>query len=205
MVSCSEYRKRARAALDGSIFSNSWLMLLLVLVIANIVIYLLGFTLIGVLILFGPISIGVASFSLHLVRKTEKQNQFGTLLDGFHGNVGTNILVGILYCLFTFLWSLLFVIPGIVKSIAYSQSYYIALDHPEYDASTCITESRKMMVGHKWKYFCLQLSFIGWYIVGSLCLGIGVLWVEAYREAANTAFYEDISGNGHIADETEAA
>ncbi len=192
MVFCSEYRKRAREALNGSIFSNSWLLLLLVLLVSSAVLGLVGFTVIGTLILLGPVNIGVASYTLHLIRRTDQKNKFDPLLDGFRGNVGTNILVGVLTTLFTFLWSLLFVIPGIVKAISYSQAYYIALEHPEYDANTCITESRKMMNGRKWKYFCLQLSFIGWYIVGSLCFGVGVLWVDAYRQAANAAFYEDI-------------
>lgn len=192
MVSCSEYRKRAREALDGSIFSNSWLLLLLAILVTEAILSFAGFTFIGMIILLGPVNIGVASYTLHLIRQTEQKNKIEPLLDGFRGNVGTNILVGVLAALFVVLWSLLFVIPGIIKAISYSQSFYIALEHPEYDANTCITESRKMMNGRKWRYFCLQLSFIGWYIVGAICFGIGVLWVEAYREAANAEFYEDI-------------
>ncbi len=192
MESAYEYRKRAREALDGSIFSNSWLLLLLAIFVTEAILSFAGFTAIGPIILYGPITIGVASYTLHLIRRTEQKNKIEPLLDGFRGNVGTNILVGVLDILFVVLWSLLFVIPGIVKAISYSQAFYIALEHPEYDANTCITESRKMMNGRKWRYFCLQLSFIGWYIVGLLCFGIGAMWVEAYRQAANAEFYEDI-------------
>lgn len=197
MQTCSEYRRRAREALDGNIFSNSWLLLLLVCVIAaacaNVI------PVVGSLLLAGPISIGLCSYTLHLVRNTEKKNKLDPLFDGFRNSIGTNILVGLLSTLFTVLWSLLFVIPGIVKAIAYSQAYYIALDHPEYDANTCITESRKMMNGYKWKYFCLMFSFIGWGIVGALCLGIGTLWVTAYVTAAQAAFYEDLKNNQTVA------
>lgn len=193
MQTCSEYRRRAREALDGNIFGNTWLLMVLVSLVSSAILGAAGvIPVIGLLILMGPVSMGVASYTLHMVRRTDKKNKIEPLLDGFRGSVATNILVGVLTGLFTFLWALLFVIPGIVKAIAYSQVYYIALEHPEYDANQCITESRKMMNGHKWQYFCLQFSFIGWLIVGSLCFGIGTLWVSAYMSAANAAFYDDL-------------
>ena len=92
------------------------------------------------------------------------------------------------------LWSLLFVIPGIVKACSYAMTFYIKAENPNLTATEAITESRKMMDGHKLDYFFLQLSFIGWYIVGAICLGIGVLWVNTYREASNAIFYEHIKG-----------
>ena len=95
--------------------------------------------------------------------------------------------------IFTFLWSLLFVIPGIIKSFAYSQAMYILVDKPDITGTDAIGESQKMMNGHKMDYFVLQLSFIGWHIVGALTLGIGTLWVTAYQEAATVAFYEELS------------
>ena len=66
----------------------------------------------------------------------------------------------------------------------------IKLDHPDYGWKACIDESRRLMDGHKWEKFVLDLSFLGWIIVGSLCLGIGTLWVTPYMEAANAQFYE---------------
>lgn len=192
MQSSSEYRRRAREALDGNIFGNTWLYLVLAVLVVGAILGASSFIFIGPLLLFGPLSIGLCSYTLHLLRNTERKNKVDSLLDGFRGSIVNHILVGFLVELFTALWSMLFFIPGIVKAIAYSQSFYIAIEHPEYDANTCITESRKMMNGHKWKYFCLQLSFLGWIIVGSLCLGIGTLWVTAYMQAANAAFYEDL-------------
>lgn len=192
MQTASEYRRRAREALEGNIFGNTWLFMVLVVLVTGAILGVSGIIFIGPLLLIGPISIGICSYTLHVVRNTEKKNKIDPLLDGFRGSVGNSILVGLLATIFTALWSLLFVFPGIVKSIAYSQCYFIALEHPEYDANTCITESRKMMNGHKWEYFCLQFSFIGWMIVGSFCLGVGTLWVAAYMNAANAAFYEDL-------------
>lgn len=192
MQTASEYRRRAREALEGNIFGNTWLFMVLVVLVTGAILGVSGIIFIGPLLLIGPISIGICSYTLHVVRNTEKKNKIDPLLDGFRGSVGNSILVGLLATIFTALWSLLFIIPGIVKAIAYSQCYFIALEHPEYDANTCITESRKMMNGHKWEYFCLQFSFIGWMIVGSFCLGVGTLWVTAYMNAANAAFYEDL-------------
>ncbi len=199
MQTASEYRRRAREALEGNIFGNTWLFMVLVVLVTGAILSVSGIIFIGPLLLIGPISIGICSYTLHVVRNTEKKNKIDPLLDGFRGSVGNSILVGLLATIFIALWSLLFVIPGIVKAIAYSQCYFIALEHPEYDANTCITESRKMMNGHKWEYFCLQFSFIGWMIVGSFCLGVGTLWVSAYMNAANAAFYEDLKNQPVVA------
>ena len=199
MQIASEYRRRAREALEGNIFGNTWLFMVLAVLVTGAVLSVSAAVFVGPLLLIGPISIGLCSYTLHLVRNTDQKNKIDPLLDGFRNSIGNNILVGLLATIFTALWSLLFVIPGIVKAIAYSQCYFIALEHPEYDANTCITESRKMMNGHKWEYFCLQFSFIGWMIVGSFCLGVGTLWVAAYMNAANAAFYEDLKNQPVIA------
>ena len=93
---------------------------------------------------------------------------------------------------FTFLWSLLFVIPGIIKAFSYSMAYYVKIDHPEYDWNACIKESMRIMDGHKMELFVLMLSFIGWTIVGLCACGIGLLWVEPYIETAYANFYNSI-------------
>ena len=68
----------------------------------------------------------------------------------------------------------------------------IKADHPEYEWNRCIRESRHLTKGHKWRLFVLDLSFIGWFIVGILCLGVGTLWVEAYQTAAKTQYYNSV-------------
>lgn len=100
----------------------------------------------------------------------------------------------------TALWSLLLIIPGIIKSYAYSQTYLVFKDHTDTDGEDanymdCITESRQLMNGNKWRYFVLQLSFIGWGILSVLTLGIGLLWLNPYMNATYAAFYKDLKEN----------
>ena len=68
-------------------------------------------------------------------------------------------------------------------------SYFVHLDHPELTANQCITESRRLMDGYKWKLFCLDISFIGWAILGAFACGIGAYWVEIWMYTAHAEFY----------------
>lgn len=88
------------------------------------------------------------------------------------------------------LWSFLFVIPGIMKGISYSQAFYLLKDHPEYTIFEALAESRRRMHGYKWRYFMLNLSFIGWGIVVSFTLGIGSLWLSPYFFTTQGVFYD---------------
>ena len=99
---------------------------------------------------------------------------------------------------------MLFVIPGIIKACSYSMTYYIKLEHPEYTANQAITESRNMMRGYKMQYFLLKLSFIGWYILGALCLGVGVFWVDAYAQTSTAIFYEELKAKNAPKEAAEA-
>lgn len=99
---------------------------------------------------------------------------------------------------YLFLWTLLLVIPAYIKWCAYAMTNFIAVDHPDWTANQCITESRRLMDGHKWRYFCLHLSFIGWWIlmiVASCLPMVGNLaqwFFMPYPESAKAAFYEDL-------------
>ncbi|HHW39217.1 MAG TPA: DUF975 family protein [Bacillales bacterium] len=139
-----------------------------------------------------PLSVSVYWFYLSLVRKNNPQisHVFSIYKDGKTAFkvIGTSILQGI----FIFLWSLLLIIPGIIKSLAYSQTFFILRDHPEYTVLKAITESRKMMNGYKWKYFLLGLSFIGWGILCLFTLGIGFLWLVPYVSTSMATFYNQI-------------
>lgn len=96
------------------------------------------------------------------------------------------------------LWSLLFAVPGIVKYFSYAMTEFVAVDHPDWSAGQCIAESRRLMDGHKWRYFCMLLSFSGWIV---LVLAVGMLpvvggwahfFLSPYFETAKAAFYEDL-------------
>ena len=122
----------------------------------------------------------------------EESVDLENLFDGFRGGRYTRVFCAIfLVNLFTFLWALLLIIPGIMKAFSYALTPYIIMDEPELTASQAITRSCEIMEGRRWKLFCLYLSFIGWGILSLLTFGIGFLWLAPYMEAATAAFYED--------------
>lgn len=98
----------------------------------------------------------------------------------------------ILSTIYIFLWTLLLIIPGIIKSYSYALTPYILVEHPEMSANEAIEESMRLMNGHKFDLFYLQLSFIGWAILSILSLGLGVFWLIPYQMTAQAAFYRDI-------------
>ena len=95
--------------------------------------------------------------------------------------------------LYTFLWGLLLVIPGIVKSFSYAMTPFIMAENPHLTAKEAITLSREMMDGHKMDLFILDLSFIGWSILATLSLGIGYLFLNPYMNVSHAIFYRSIS------------
>lgn len=105
--------------------------------------------------------------------------------DDFWSAFKLTFLVG----LFTFLWSLLFVIPGIVKGYSYSMSYYILAENKGKPALECIQESKEMTEGHKMELFVLSLSFIGWLLLCGITFGIAYIWVGPYMQAAMANAY----------------
>ena len=187
-----EIKENARLALGNGIFKENWMYALLVLMISAIIESVAGLAAgVGTLIVAGPLLYATAKLFLKQSRDHEKINIAG-LFDGFKDDFGGTLLLALMQGIFTSLWSLLFVIPGIVKSYAYSMSFYIKADHPEYDWQQCLKESQALMKGHKWDLFVLNLSFLGWIIVGSMCAGIGLLWVYPYIEAAHAELYRSL-------------
>ena len=193
MRTASEYRAMARAQMDNGIFTNKWMMLLVAGIVYSAIYNAASMTGFLALIVAGPLGLGYAAVFLKRVRASETPVNLEDMTESFkNGRLGGTVVLGLLHTLYIALWTLLFVILGIVKSYSYAMVYYISLDRPELDANQCITESRRIMNGHKWDLFCLDLSFIGWYIVGLLCCGIGTLWVAPYRELSRANFYEDL-------------
>lgn len=194
MKTASQYRQRAREILGGNIFSNQWIYAVIVALIFTLATgSILSLLFSAVTVIFaGPILMGYSKYFLGIARKDVANEDVKVLIDGFRGNIGQNVVTGLLIKLYTFLWSLLFVIPGIVKSYSYSMTYYIRCDHPEYSAKEAIAESERIMQGNRLRLFLLQLSFIGWIIVGAFCFGVGGLWVNSYMKTAEVEFYRDL-------------
>ena len=191
----AEIKAAAKEQLGRNIFGNAWMMALLACLIFTVVTGVAGTIIpgIGAVIIFGPMNYGLSYLFLKQGRDGQPMN-LGDIFSGFTYDFSQTFLIGLMTTIFTALWSLLLFIPGIVKTYAYSLVYYIKADHPEYDWRTCISESQRIMKGHKWEMFVLDLSFIGWYIVGSLCLGVGDLWVAPYHIASRTQMYLRLVG-----------
>lgn len=136
------------------------------------------------------VSLGLIQYNLNLI--DGKEATVGQLFSKAY-MFGKALWLRIRTALFVFLWSLLLVIPGIIKAYAYSMAGYIMTENPEMSAKEAMEVSQQMMRGNKWRLFCLQFSFFGWMIVGTLTMGIGFLWINPYMNAAVTAFYDDIS------------
>lgn len=181
------------------------LILIAVLAIWGLVIFIIG----------GAGKLGYARFNLNLIDK--KPAAFSDLFSQFN-RLGDGFCMDLLMRIYIFLWSLLFIIPGIIKSYSYSMTPYILLEHPEMSPNRAITESKIMMSGNKWRLFCLEFSFIGWELLGlapalltiplMLTGSIGVvlwliiifmfalvlsLFLRPYQEAARAAFYREVS------------
>ena len=140
-----------------------------------------------VLVLTAPVSVGYYFFNLGLMRR-ENVTAF-TPFQGFR-YLGKTIGLTLMINIFISLWSLLFLIPGIIKTYSYAMAPYIWSDHRDMSIFDAITQSRKMMVGHKWEFFVLNLSFILWVLLVSLTFGIALLYVGPYMEMTFANFYE---------------
>ena len=94
--------------------------------------------------------------------------------------------------LFTALWSLLFVIPGIIASYRYRMAVYLYLDDPDKGILDCIRESKEMMIGHKFELFVLDLSFILWFLLCAVTCGLAALYVTPYVTLTNSVYYDNL-------------
>ncbi len=139
------------------------------------------------------VSIGYAKFNLDLYDWLETP-EFNTLFK-FMGIWKTAIVARFLRGLYIILWSLLFIIPGIIATYDYAMTEYILAENPNLTASQALEMSKTIMNGNRWRLFCLRFSFIGWHILTIFTFGIGNFWLLPYEQAAVAAFYKEISGN----------
>lgn len=144
---------------------------------------------IALLLIEGPFVVGYSIVALNVVR--DREVKFEQIFDGFKNFVNA-FLLGLINTIFIALWSILFVIPGIVKSYSYSMSYFILAENPEMKPNDARKASMTLMKGNKWRLFCLDFSFIGWWILCLITCGILTFWILPYVEAAHAAFYESV-------------
>lgn len=144
------------------------------------------------LIIGGAVRLGLCKYNTDLV-SAPSTARFGTLFSRF-SIFGKAFLLQLVTGLFVFLWSLLFVIPGIIAAYRYSMAPYIMAQNPDIGVMEAINQSKTMMYGHKGRLFCLHLSFIGWACLAVLSFGIGFLWLNPYVYATEATFYLNLTG-----------
>lgn len=146
------------------------------------------------LVITGPLMVGYSMYLINNIKDPKNADQMETLFHGFKNSLGTAIIAHILKMVFIFLWSLLFIIPGIVKAFAFSMSEYIIADNPDISPTEALDKSQELMKGNKWRLFCLLFSFIGWFILSGLTFGIGLFFLIPYVNTAIANFYVEIRG-----------
>ncbi|MEI6875460.1 MAG: DUF975 family protein [Spirochaetota bacterium] len=178
----SEIKLRARESMKGKLG-----FLILSWIIFAVITGAVGWTGIGFLLLTGPLTIGLLVIFLSVYRGEEVS--YNNLFDGFKSFLSA-FLAFLLVTILTVLWSLLFIVPGIIACIRYSQTFYILRENPGMDGNAAIQKSKAMMQGHKGEYFLLGLSFILWILLGIITVGIAFLWIGPYMSTTYAGYYD---------------
>ena len=147
---------------------------------------------IAVILFSGALALGHCKYYIDLVAEN-RQDEVSVIFsrfDIFLKAMGLNLFMA----LFIWLWSLLFIVPGIIAAYRYCLAPYLMAENPNLGIREAVNMSKELMAGNKWRLFCLHLSFIGWGILSALTCGIGDLWLNPYIYAANAAFYVDLTG-----------
>lgn len=143
-----------------------------------------------VLFLVTPVTYSVLWACLKLLRGEKSRIKVEDMFCAFgEGRYIKLVVLGFLIKIFTLLWTLLLIIPGIIKAISYSMAPYILLDNPEMSVMDAIDESQEMMRGHKMDYFLMMLGEIGFGLLSIVTLGIALFWIEGYYYVAYSNFY----------------
>ena len=125
----------------------------------------------------------------YFIKNHDENPELGEIFKGFKGNYLNVVKIMFLMDLKTLLWLLLFIVPGLIKSYEYSMIPYLLAENPNLSASEAFSLSKQMTTGQKMELFILDLSFLGWIILGLICCGIGILFVLPYPEATKAEVY----------------
>ena len=190
----SELRAEARVAL-----TDTWVMGAVTTLVFGAVSGAASYIpVVGTILVALPMMYGYSIVMLSVMRGGEMN--IGGLFDGFN-DFGRIVGTKLLQAIYTFLWTLLLVIPGIIKNYSYAMTDFILKDQPELANNAAIEKSMAMMDGNKMKLFLLDLSFIGWAILCLFTFGIGFLFLQPYVQSAHAAFYEDLKAQTVVEEE----
>ena len=167
-----------------------WMATLAIFGITFIIIFILIMTAVILMDVFicNPVEVGCKRYFLRNLNEKAQVGNIGYAFDNNYKNITKTMFFRDLY---TVLWTLLLIIPGIVKSYEYQMIPYLLAENPQMTKEQAFAESKRMMTGQKWRAFVLDLSFIGWDILSALTLGIlGIFYVQPYMDATHAALYE---------------
>lgn len=153
----------------------------------------------GILVTIFIMGAFMFGFTRYYMNVRDDSSDFMThIFAGFKsGTYLSAILTYLCMTLFTLLWSLLFIIPGIIAALSYSQSFYILNENPGMSPLNAIEQSKTMMKGHRFRYFLLGLSFLGWILLSVVTVGIALVWVVPYMQTTFANFYADLKANSN--------
>ena len=188
MKTNSQIRNSARECMQGHWGKGAFVTFLYVILC-------IGSSYLSILALFFvlPLALGWYIFSLNLVLKRESLsvgNLFGAFGNGLYWkSIGLHLLMA----LYTFLWTLLLIVPGFIKSYSYRLAPFLSIENPELSSAKAIEKSMKMMKGHKMDLFLIDLGYTAWCILGGiLTLGLGLLWIIPYYQIVAAKFYVEV-------------
>jgi uncharacterized membrane protein len=148
------------------------------------------------LLVVNPLEVGCCQFFL---RNSDSPAEVGEISRAFKPEWLHNVISMLLRDLFIVLWSLLLIVPGIIKAYAFRLTPYIQAEHPELGGTEALRASEQMMKGHKWEAFVYDLSFFGWYLAAAFTLGIlGIFYVNPYKAASDAELYRAISADYRV-------
>ena len=127
--------------------------------------------------------------SRYFIKNHDENPELSEIFKGFKGNYLNVVKIMFLMNLKILLWLFLFIVPGIIKAYEYSMIPYLLAENPNLSASQAFSLSKQMTTGQKMDLFVLDLSFLGWIILGLICCGIGILFLQPYPEATRAEVY----------------
>lgn len=182
-------KKEAIEKLGGKCFSKTWLTMILPAFVSIISYCYLYF-------LMGPSNVGLSCVFIRFNKNTTndflKNNLVSDFIRSFFARFGRNVIIGLFIYFIRLILSGLLIMPGIIFHYNYYFVYFIAADHPEWTFSKCLDRCAFITKGFKWKLFLLDISFVGWYIIGLLCGVVGIFVVVPYHMMAKTLIYEKL-------------
>ena len=176
--------------LAKNILKDQWVVGFVIVLIQSLITSALSSMTFGIGLLLLESTILIAVYNVFINGYAGKKYEVNDMFTGITDELSNKICMSVLKSVYLALWTMLFIIPGVIKSYSYYLTEFIARKNPKMSASDCITKSRELMDGHKWDLFVFQLSFIGWHLLAMLTCGILYIWLAPYIMQA-TIIYID--------------